>query len=287
MEQIVRNFKMSSFYVYLPSNVQDISGNNTIGNYVTQLPQQLKLYDDWECALSEIFITKTWHNISEEEIIKIYIENEGEYEEYRSLKPGSYNGINSLLETLNRYLKQISMVYGVKIKSPDVVFPQIELNKETKKITIYPGKIDNLKKIYPSLSPRIYSLLGFPTLENKDPDGFLVKIQDNESIKEGIEGLYEYDLTETIHSFYVCTDIVKSSIVGDSFSQFLRIVRIPKGNLKEVVEIVYDHPIYFPLDKKEFQSIEIDIQDETGETVKFNGGFVIIGLHFRPKNDRH
>ena len=42
-------------------------------------------------------------------------------------------------------------------------------------------------------------------------------------------------------------------------------------------------PQYVPVSKKEFNTVEIDIRDDTGRPVPFEFGKVITTLHFRSK----
>jgi len=56
-----------------------------------------------------------------------------------------------------------------------------------------------------------------------------------------------------------------------------------KGN--DTIHARYEKPIYIPLQKKHFDSIEIDIRTDTGKPVPFEYGKVIgkviVTLHFR------
>jgi hypothetical protein len=61
--------------------------------------------------------------------------------------------------------------------------------------------------------------------------------------------------------------------VGDTTARLLRIVEI-SGQKGEMVHIQYDRPRYVPLQKKEFDSIEIDIRDDSGERIPFDSGKV-------------
>lgn len=88
-----------------------------------------------------------------------------------------------------------------------------------------------------------------------------------------------------IHSFYIYTNIVKPSLVGDSNIQILRVVPIP-GNSEfgEQVVQIYKNPQYVPLLMTDFDTIEIDIKDDTGNRIPFIFGRSIITLHFRRIN---
>ena len=49
----------------------------------------------------------------------------------------------------------------------------------------------------------------------------------------------------------------------------------------------YDQPRYFPVQKKTFDTIEIDIRDDTGESIPFDAGKLIVTLHFRRAKDSY
>ena len=79
---------------------------------------------------------------------------------------------------------------------------------------------------------------------------------------------------------YVYCDVLECVPVGDTTAPLLRIVEIG-GQKGEMVHIQYDQPRYVPLQKKEFDSIEIDIRDDLGEKISFDSGKLIVTLHFR------
>ena len=76
---------------------------------------------------------------------------------------------------------------------------------------------------------------------------------------------------------YIYTDIIKPQLVGDSLSRCLRVLHV-NDNQHHVFNPVY----YFPVEKKNLESIEILLADKFGETVPFRSGqeSSIIVLHF-------
>ena len=58
---------------------------------------------------------------------------------------------------------------------------------------------------------------------------------------------------------------------------------VPNAQYNEYIHVIYDNPHYIPVLKSNFETIEIDIRSDTGESVLFNTGKVFIKLHFRPK----
>src|SRR5437899_12678347 len=89
-----------------------------------------------------------------------------------------------------------------------------------------------------------------------------------------------------VHVMYVYSDVLECVPVGDTMTPLLRIVEIG-GQKSEMVHIQYDQPRYVPLQKKEFDSIEVDIRDDLGEKISFDSGKVIVTLHFRKAKESY
>ena len=81
-------------------------------------------------------------------------------------------------------------------------------------------------------------------------------------------------------SMYVYCDVLEHVSVGDTKAPLLRIVQV-SGKSGDRVHVVYDKPIYVPLQKKNFDSIEIDIRSDTGNPIPFQYGKVILTLYFK------
>lgn len=133
---------MESFYLFLPSNVKDITGKNTIGNYTTILPQEIKFYDvGWEVGLAEIQITKTWFNIRESQEISLQLEDDEQIYQMK-LPPGCYADIYDIMNEIQiRVMKIFEKMYFEKKLSPkDVITPVLQAGKNSR-VVILPGKI--------------------------------------------------------------------------------------------------------------------------------------------------
>jgi len=82
------------------------------------------------------------------------------------------------------------------------------------------------------------------------------------------------------HSVYVYCDVLKHLPVGDTKAPLLRIVNT---NVKFVgnVHRVFNPLLYVPLQKKTFNTIEIDTRTDLGTTVPFLSGKSFVVLEFR------
>ncbi len=83
-----------------------------------------------------------------------------------------------------------------------------------------------------------------------------------------------------LNSLFVYCDIAEHVPIGDTAAPLLRCVNI-KGKRGENVCMLYDNPIYVPVQKKSFDTVEINIMTDSGDPVPFEGGRSSVTLHFR------
>ena len=105
-----------------------------------------------------------------------------------------------------------------------------------------------------------------------------------EVIKRTKEAPRVFDPESGVYALYVYTDIIQPGLVGNALVPLLRIVPI-KGKVGDTVHHCFENPHYQPLCVKQFQTVEIDIRDDTGQPVSFERGKVIVKLHFRRRQD--
>ena len=84
----------------------------------------------------------------------------------------------------------------------------------------------------------------------------------------------------SFHDLYVYCDIIQSQYVGDALVPLLRIVPV-EGKDGQRISKSFVCPQYVPVSRKQFESIEVNIKRDTGETVPFEFGRVLLTLHFR------
>ena len=66
------------FYLVLPSNASMTRHpNNTLAQYITNLPRRICLSGDWECGLTEIHYPHDWYNVRD---ARLTVEHDGEME---------------------------------------------------------------------------------------------------------------------------------------------------------------------------------------------------------------
>ena len=82
------------------------------------------------------------------------------------------------------------------------------------------------------------------------------------------------------HLMYVYSDIVSPYLVGDVQTSLLRVVEMNSDRL-EIVSTKFDNPYYLPVARRNFDTIEININSELGTPIPFAGGKSVAILHFK------
>ena len=90
------------------------------------------------------------------------------------------------------------------------------------------------------------------------------------------------DMQRGFYALYVYCDVAEHVVVGHSKAPLLRAVNVA-GKEGLTISKIYQTIQYVPVQKKQFESIEIDIRDDAGRKVPFERGSVIVTLHFRMK----
>ena len=88
------------------------------------------------------------------------------------------------------------------------------------------------------------------------------------------------DPNRGFNSLYVYCDAAEAIPVGDIKAPLLRVVDAA-GNFGDLIHRLYTTPQYVPISTKEFNTLEIDIRNDTGRPVPFEFGKVVAILNFR------
>ena len=89
----------SHFYLVLPSNSSiSTNPNNTLTQYITNLPRRISLSGEWECGLTEIHYPHDWYNIRNAEML---VEHDDIVQQTESLSDWYYDSPATLIKTLN------------------------------------------------------------------------------------------------------------------------------------------------------------------------------------------
>ena len=241
------------FYLHLPSNASlDKFPNNTLTEYRVGLPQTVSLTGDWEVALTEIHYPHSWNNVQGNFENRFYLRNQELDGMWEALivPRGHYSSVAGVITKINE-------VVSANNRFKDEV--QLSLDTLNRKVTVH---LQNKVEVY-------FSDIGQML-------GFLPK----EVISKTSTAIREADLDHGFHDLYVYCDIIQPQYVGDALVPLLRIVPV-EGKDGERISKSFIRPQYVPVSRKQFESIEVNIKRDTGETVPFEFGRVLLTLHFR------
>ncbi len=259
---------MSQFYLTLPSNSSEkYYPDNTLSRFVTKLHNDVSLEGEWEAALVDIMYPRNWYNVEDQRIYvactnctRIVPEfSPGEtvsttYEISIGIPSGFYNNPSELVEMITTriakaYRKPIRpwSVNGISRYVDESQWPKVVYNKHSRiiHVTMQPDTVVRF-------SEKLSMMLGFAAIQNTV--GTLTW-----------KGERPCDMEGGLHALYVYCDVLN---VFRSVIRWLRFcaLRCRQRSRGEMTYIQYDQPRYIPLQKKTFDSIEIDIRRRHGRT---------------------
>lgn len=280
---------MSHFYLTLPSNSSEkYYPNNTLTHFFTKLHNDIALSGEWEVALADIMYPRNWYNVNEQSMriscgscTKVVPDFPPEddtspsYDVHVSIPSGYYNSVSELVDVLNSsitraYKKPISpwSTGGVDRFVDQTAWPKFRYNFQNRKVilTLPPNATIQF-------SEKLYRILGIDASRKS-------------SNEMNIKSMRAADIEAGLHAIYIYCDVLECVPVGDTMAPLLRIVEVG-GVAGEMMHLQYDQPRYVPLQKKTFDSIEIDIRDDAGDSIPFDSGKLIVTLHFRRAKDSY
>ena len=214
----------------------------------------MDLHGAWEIGLAEIQYPHSWYNVKNNEAwLKVHFYKESELQKRLDLLPDGY------YSSAKRIIKAIEgKKHKKKLKNKfDMGFSEInhKINMKVK------------KDCQVIISPLLQSILGFR--QAIFPAG--------EYVSDWVA-----DVKKGLISLYVYCPLVEPRMVGDAQVPLLKIVPW-EGRDGEMITRVFDPIQYCPLLKRRFQTVEIDIRDDTGSIVPFERGRVVVTLHCRKR----
>jgi hypothetical protein len=244
-----------SFYVALPSDSSvQYFPENTLSGFTTKLPKEVQLNGSWECGVSEVRYPLTFYNVVEPMIIT-KVGRAEHLEPTLRFSPGYYTTID-VVKRINTFIS--------------VERAQLSLDSHSGKINLKGGVYDL------RMSSSLIAFLGHE---------FDQKILENGVFKR--EKIYNSLHTVASHrgfdTLFIYCDALAPRIVGDSNASLL--ITLPNANKRSLFGDVINNRItkirYFPVAKRRFHTIRIDIKTDVATPVRFEGGKVYIELHFR------
>jgi hypothetical protein len=256
---------MSDFFIVLPSNVicQEYPDNKT-SHYFTKLPKVLHLKGTWEVALTEIHYPHTWYNIPTDIACITLVKYDQPRAGRRSRPfclPGGYYTPLEICKEINYHIKRTMRNYKGRLS----------FNERNRKMAI---SLDPCEKVI--LHEKFAKALGFIRFSTFDNTVGLVKLK--------VIAEHAVDLSLSVHNIFVYSNIVKDTLVGDTYTNLLRIVSVESKPGSHISK-VFTHPYYHELNTNTLNVIEISTRDFEGNLIRYESGSVIIKLHFRAKKN--
>jgi hypothetical protein len=246
-----------SFYLTLPSNSSmQYFPNNALSNYSTKLSNTVELNGKYEVALVELMYPINWKICHSGNIL---IKNDKkDFVKSYSITINAMDNINDILNNIN-----------VEFKN-DNVFVKFEYDNITKKVGI---------ELHPG-----FDLEFLNGLHNEF--GFRAEKFQSPPIEHGPHFYHSYESISnklnSIKALYLYCDIVEHQYVGDSKNALLRTVVVENEHkYGDYINNIFTTPHYVPIKRISFETIELQITDDTGSKVHFSSGKIIAKLHFR------
>ena len=291
----------SQFYVTLPSNSSmKYYPNNTTSNFITHLSSEINVSDgsQWEVALVEAHYPNSFLTVGNDALIYIYLENNeppaaAATDSMLSDSPTAVDELTGESKKIPtpppppspKKTETISQIKNIKVPAGD--YKNIDdllrtMNRDTELlqyVTFSYDKATQMVEIYPSLNVSQVELctslalvLGFDPNETD-------LLTNRKSIRPA-------DIYAALPShMYVYCDLAEPQFVGDTVAPLLKIVNIDtttsryKYGANKMVHFIDPH--YVPLMRTKFESVEIDLRDDTGQRMPFYFGTTCMKLHFR------
>lgn len=246
------------FYAFLPSNASpDVYPENKTCNFKTQLANRMELHGEWQAALVELHYPNTVAQVTEGEN-EIILQTD-RMTDILSVKPGCYPNKKEFLNAVGNALALID----------NNIRPGKSFEEDADgRISFQPFMPAEDGKVY--FSPRLALQLG---LEGHGPF----------PANQKLYGVKPVDMSLGIPpQLFIYLDILSDQIIGHTRAPLLRTVPVDTKAQYGSMSIVHcDHPIYFDLSTKSFDTIQTYIRDHAGRLVPFDFGTLTLLVHFR------
>jgi len=104
---------MDQFYMTLPSNS---ARENTAANFITSLPININLVDNWQVGLAEFMYGNTWFNIKDSNNTISFYHSVLKLDMTLTIATGRYESYVGLLETISKALTIKSEIHKIDLE---------------------------------------------------------------------------------------------------------------------------------------------------------------------------
>jgi len=229
------------FHLTLPSNASmDIFSYNTAAQYVTKLPKWVELDGDWSVALKEISTPLAFDNILSE-FCKFQVKNNDQHLEL-ALQDGLYKVNEAVINEVN------------KLANPFNIDCHLS-GRRNQKVTVTVGDTHVFRP--------------------NDPLSFVMGVRMECNYPKG-KRIAERSMTlppsQQISTLYVYCNILENAIIGDVTAPLLRVVEVKVHAKKYRMHTIMHTPLFVPVQKKSFDTVEIWIMTNMGVPAPFSSG---------------
>lgn len=263
-----------SFYITLPSNSSSaIFPKNTQSHFITQLPSPQQLDGEWEVALVEIHFPVAWNNIDSTNDT-FYVKDWDRASPIRpnvaagyttvSIDRGHYPNVQTLVDAMTTAMGDLAQ--KIRITYKRAMGKTVILTRHAN--IMFPEKYRLLADMLGIIDVGIP--IGGEAADTRSRDWTFTHIPK-----------YRADVARGQYNLYVYSDLVFPQLVGDTYAPLLRVVPVQEKEYGDIVHQTFQTLQYIPVSKRNFDTIEIDIRNDSGESIKFASGKTLIVLHFR------
>ncbi len=248
---------MSRFYLTLPSNSSmHYYPQNTVAQYTTKLNSLSELDGEWEVGLTEISFPFEMENALEGECYFYLSRGDSDRPVKITLPAGHYR----TLDEIDSSVKVATMLRMnlLSVENVPVDFSFVK-NQSRVRMRLHPNYTVEFGVV-------LARLLGFRHGITYSETSILANTR--------------MRFRSIIRSIYVYCDLVEHVHVGDTKAPLLRVVN-RTYSVDENVHRTFNPMLYVPLQKKCFDSVEINLMTDSGEPVPFTFGKSLVVLEFR------
>ena len=241
----------------------DYYPDNNAAHYYTKLPEMIDLSGiEYEIGLAEIQFSSAFSNLKEHECsFKIQL-NPQEGEKQFWVPKGLYIDTASLINAINHIINkeyEHQKKKHLKMKDPMKFYFDPVSRKVLLKLYNKHHKLE--------MNHVLADLLNMDTLYEKPGRYYAYRFI----------SVYKHN-----SAMYVYCDLVRHRSVGNVMVPLLRVIPLLDPS-KNTVHVIYEQPHYIPISRHNFDTIEILLSTDAGESGSFIEGETIITLHIRPR----
>lgn len=265
---------MHDFYITLVSNSSmKTFPENTTSSFTVLLPERISLKGEWSVAVAEIHYNYNFFNVNDQNN-KIKVIEDGADQNTNTVnvisdenihelevKNGYYNSVTDLIDQINKKASPY-LLKNVGLLSLDSSSNRTIVHKEAVQ--------KNIAHIY--LNNRLGMQLGF----NPRTDILETRLSPHiGNVRFGVPD-----------QMFIYTDIIEPTFIGHEKTYVIKVVNTEakKFTFGDTCYKEYTHMHYMRIQKREFETISVDIRDYTGQLMPFQHGVLMIKLHFKSQN---